>query len=150
MTCLNLNTKSRLVNFRPASSQLLSDFRPGSSSEVKVHKEAEHLSAVNPVLRQLGGMLGGGGGGGRTVVAGQSPLTAAWLPPPQSDAATAAPLAAGTAAPLAEDAETAAALREAVSRLPRDAGLAAGVYRIETSAPDGLYHVLIGNGELLH
>ncbi|KAF0311536.1 Stomatin-like protein 1 [Amphibalanus amphitrite] len=122
-------------------------------SEVKVHKEAEHLSAVNPLLRQLGGMLGGGGGGGRTMVAGQAPLTASWLPP-QPDGATAAPLAAGTPAPLAagtpaplaEDSKTAAALREAVARLPADTGLASGVFRIETTSPEGLYHVIIGEG----
>ncbi|XP_043208490.1 stomatin-like protein 1 isoform X2 [Amphibalanus amphitrite] len=122
-------------------------------SEVKVHKEAEHLSAVNPLLRQLGGMLGGGGGGGRTMVAGQAPLTASWLPP-QPDGATAAPLAAGTLAPLAagtpaplaEDCETAAALREAVARLPVNTGLASGVFRIETTSPEGLYHVIIGEG----
>ncbi|XP_037094905.1 stomatin-like protein 1 [Pollicipes pollicipes] len=88
-------------------------------SEVKVHKEAEHLSAVNPLLRQLGGMFGGSG----------SPLVAA---------------------PLAADPETSEALRAAVARLPAGPGatsLARGTYRIETTDPAGLYHVLVGDGQ---
>lgn len=124
-------------------------------SGVKVHREAEPLSAVSPLLHQLGGLLGGGG---RTVLAGQAPLTAAWLP----DAPPTAPLAAGPeteelcgaaegpCAAVEEPCGAAAALRRAVAGLPRDAGrsgLTAGVYRIRTTAPDRLYHVLIGEGK---